>query len=314
MKKTAILLISLSMLLTMAACGREVAPSNPEPSAVTSSATDNGEKEYTNETNSNNDKVEGINEELSFEELTVVDNDQCIIKITGIEPDDMSGYTLQVYLENKSTDKTFMFSVQSAAINGVQADPYFATEVAAGKKSNEKIRFSTSDLSANGIVDFTDIELSFRVYDSNDWFADDAAKETVHVYPFGEEKATAFTRENQPTDTVVIDNDHASVIVTGYSDDEFRGYTVNLYLVNKTDKELTYSADNVSVNGFMADPFWACSVGAGNVAFSTMSWFDSTFEENNITSVDEIEMMLRIYNSDDWTADDVFNDTVILNP
>ena len=138
----------------------------------------------------------------------------------------MWGYTLKTYLENKSADKTFMFSIDSAAINGVQADP-FATEVAAGKKSNEEISFSDSNLSANGIDDFTDIELSFRVYDSNDWSADSVARETVHVYPFGEESATAFVRENQSTDTVVVDNDSATVIVTGYTGQHL-GLTVNL--------------------------------------------------------------------------------------
>lgn len=113
---------------------------------------------------------------------------------------------------------------------------------------------------------------------------------------------------------MVVDNDSATVIVTGYSEDSIWGYTVNLYLINKTDKELTYSVDEASVNGFMADPFWASSVSAGKVAFASMSWSTSDFEENDITTVEEIEMKLRIYNSDDWSADDIFNETVTLNP
>ncbi len=323
MKKIAILLISLSMLLTIAACDSGSTPSNSETPAVTSSSVDNLGKESTNEDSSKDDEVGTVDvsepvknedKEISFEEMTVVDNDQCLIKITGIEPDNWQGYTLKAYLENKSADKTFMFSVQSGAINGVQADPFFATEVAAGKKSNEQISFSDSKLSANGIVDFTDIELSFRVYDSNDWMADNAAEETIHIYPFGEDKATAFVRESQPTDTVLVDNDNVSVIVTGYNDDKIWGYTVNLYLVNKTDKELMYSVDEASVNGFMADPFWASSVNAGKVAFASMSWSDSAFEENGITSVEEIEMKLRIHDSNDWTSGDIFNETVTLNP
>jgi hypothetical protein len=306
MKRLATLLISLSLLLSLVACGGESTPSNAGTASVSASSGELSENE--SEEESKGEK------EVTFEEITVVDNEQCLIKITGIEPDNMWGYTLKTYLENKSADKTFMFSIDSAAINGVQADPFFATKVAAGKKSNEEISFSDSNLSANGIDDFTDIELSFRVYDSNDWSADSVARETVHVYPFGEESATAFVRENQSTDTVVVDNDSATVIVTGYSEDSIWGYTVNLYLINKTDKELTYSVDEASVNGFMADPFWASSVSAGKVAFASMSWSTSDFEENDITTVEEIEMKLRIYNSDDWSADDIFNETVTLNP
>ena len=79
-------------------------------------------------------------QKITFEELTVVDNDLCTIKITGIEPDSLFGYTLNIYLENKSADKTFMFSASSAAINGVMTTPLFASSVAPGKKANEKTK------------------------------------------------------------------------------------------------------------------------------------------------------------------------------
>ncbi len=54
------------------------------------------------------------------------------------------------------------------------------------------------------------------MYDSNDWSADPVGKETIHVYPYGEENAVAFVREAQATDNVIIDNDYVTVIVTGY--------------------------------------------------------------------------------------------------
>jgi len=50
------------------------------------------------------------------------------------------------------------------------------------------------------------LELTFKVYDSNDWSADPVGKETIHVYPYGEENAVAFVREAQATDNVIIDN------------------------------------------------------------------------------------------------------------
>ena len=43
---------------------------------------------------------------------------------------------------------------------------------------------------------------------------------TVHIYPLGEEKAAVFSREGQPTDITIVDNDNVSVIVTGYSIDD----------------------------------------------------------------------------------------------
>ena len=252
--------------------------------------------------------------EVTFTQLVAVDNEECAIKITGIDSDNFWGYALKVQLENKSADKTYMFSVESAAINGVQCDPLFATDVVAGKKANEEITFFDSEFEGINIGNFTDIELTFRVYDSNDWLADEIARETVHVYPYGQEKAVKFVREPQASDTVVMDNEHVTVIVTGYEKDEIWGYSANVYLVNKTDKDLMFSVKDASVNGYMADPFFATDVAAGKCTFNSITWFESTFEENGITEVEEIEFQLRVYDVNDWRADDFANEKIILNP
>ena len=113
---------------------------------------------------------------------------------------------------------------------------------------------------------------------------------------------------------MIVDNENVTIIVSGYDEDGIWGYTMHLYLVNKTDSEVMFSVDDVSVNGFMADPFWAASVAAGKAAFSDVSCSDSTFEENDITTVEEIEMTWSVYNNEDWTQDDIYNETVVLNP
>lgn len=252
--------------------------------------------------------------EVTFEELTAVDNDQCSIIIKSIDPDSNWGYTLKAQIENKSTDITYMFSVESAVVNGVKCDPLFAADVAPGKKANEDISFAADSLKKNGITDFTDIELVFRVYDYNDWSAEPAAYETVHVYPYGEDKATKFVREAASSDQVLVDNDELSIIVTGYEPDSMWGYSVDLYLVNKTDKSLMFSVEEASVNGFMADPFFATNLTGGKSSFTSMSWSDTTLEENGIESVDEIVFTIRVYDYDNWTGDDIVNETFTLNP
>lgn len=310
MKKLAALFLTFTLLISLAACGGDVTGNNTNSSENNNTnSSQNGSSNNGQTSNKDDNK-----NEISFTEIVAVDNDECTIKITGIDPDNLWGYTLKVQLENKSTEKTYMYSVESASINGVQCDPFFATEVAAGKKSNNEISFSDSDLEDNGVGNYTDIELTFRVYDSNDWMADEVARETVHVYPYGEDKATIFVRETQASDNVIIDNDYVTVIVTGYEDDAIWGYTVNLFLLNKTDKDVMFSVDEASVNGYMADPFYATEVVAGKCAFSSMSWSDTTLEDNNITAVEEIEFKFRAYDSDNWFGDDFANETITLKP
>lgn len=72
-------------------------------------------------------------------------------------------------------------------------------------------------------------------------------RETIHIYPYGEDKAVKFVREAQATDNVIIDNNYITVIVTGYEKDDIFGYTVNLFLLNKTDKNVMFSVDEASV-------------------------------------------------------------------
>ncbi len=299
MKKLFTLLLTFAMVFSLVACGSDTEEiSTGETSGLVQDSEENVQKE----------------KPIDFKEIVVVENEECLIKITGIDPDNMWGYTLKAQFENKSADKVYMFSVDHAAVNGVESDPFFASEVAAGKKSVEEISFTDSDLEENGVGEFTDIELAFRVYDSNDWMADAVAEETVHIYPYGEEKATAFIRESQPSDTVIVDNEFVTAIVIGYDTDDIWGYTANLYLVNKTDSAVMFSVDNASVNGFMADPFYAHEVAAGKCAFSAMSWGDTTLEECGITTVEEIEFAFTAYASDDWSGEHYVNEIVTLIP
>ena len=64
----------------------------------------------------------------------------------------------------------------------------------------------------------------------------------------------------------------------------------------------------------MCDPYFATSVLPGKSKFSSIDWSDSSFEDNDITSVEDIEFTFRAYNSDDWSAADVANETITLNP
>lgn len=311
MKRILAVLCILGLLLACAACG-STQPSTPVADPGTAGDQDAQSELPTDAAADANEDTPA--QEITFSEIVVVDNELCTIKITGIDPENLWGYTLNAYLENKSADKTYMFAVDTASVNGVETDPFFAAEVAAGKKSNESISFNTTTLEEVGIGDFTDIELNFRVYDSNDWAAEAVAEVSVHVYPYGEENAVTFVREAQPTDTVLVDNEYATVIVTGYANDDILGYTANLFIVNKTDTTIMVSVDEASVNGFMADPFYADSVEAGKCAFSSISWSDATFEENGITDVETIEFILRVYDYNDWSADDFVNELITLNP
>jgi hypothetical protein len=328
MKKLLIWVVALSMVFALTACSTSTSTPASSSSDSASSTTEKEETQTPEEKDSSTEEVEASSnedsspkeespaqsQEISFDEFTPIDNDECAVTIKSLDPDSFWGYTIKVALENKSADKTYMYSVETASINGVEADPFFASEVAPGKKANNEINFTSFDYEETGIKEITDIELIFKVYDTNDWMADPVALESCHIYPLGQENAVQYVRESQATDNVLVDNEDITVIVTEQGMDSIWGYTVHLYFVNKTDVEVMFSVDDASVNGFMADPFFARSVQPGKCAFTTMSWSEETLKENDISEIEEIEFTLKASDSNDWLADDIFNEVITLKP
>ena len=314
MKKLFGLVLALILTLSLTACffGELTFGPNGEKTQGPGGSTQGSGETTQSENNHTTSKPE--ENKINFTEIVAVDNDECTIKITGIDEDSFFGFTVKTQFVNKSADKTYMFTVEKASINGIQCSPLCLEEVSAGKKCNGKIRFSDDELIKNGIGDYTDIELSFHVYNNKDWSAPAVARETIRIYPYGEDKAVKYVRETQPSDTVLIDNEYVTDVVTGYEMDSLMGYTVKLFLMNKTDKNVVFNVYEASINGFMIDPFYSASLAAGKCEFGSMSWSDTKLEQNGITDIKEIEFKLRVFDADDWTVDDFAHETVTLHP
>ena len=137
-----------------------------------------------------------------------------------------------------------------------------------------------------------------------------AAPAVPHTAP---PETTAPTQE-ESTPIVLVDNNDVCVKIIGTENDPIWGYTLNVYLENKTDKELMFTVDNVSINRYMCDPFWAESVAPGMKSNSSIYWFESSLEQNSITDVEEISFTLRVYDSNDFFAEDVFLETFTVTP
>lgn len=169
MKKMICLIMAAVLVLALAACS-----SSQEPSTE-ATATDGTAQETVT-------APETTAPTETFEDIVLAENEDITFKITGVEIDPIWGYTLKVYLENK-TEKELMFSVDNVSVNGYMCDPFWASTVDAGKKANEDISFSESEFKSNGIETVTDITFTLRVYDNNDWTAEDVFNDTFTVNP-----------------------------------------------------------------------------------------------------------------------------------
>lgn len=132
---------------------------------------------------------------------------------------------------------------------------------------------------------------------------------------------TQATQPTQPIQTEsafqeikLVDNEHCTFTVRGAEEDGLFGYGLNVFLENKTDKELMFSLDGVSVNGYMCDPFWAVTVAAGKKANEQITFLESDLEANGIEAVSDITFTLSVYDNNDWLAEHLVEETFTVNP
>lgn len=240
------------------------------------------------------------NTAYTLADYVVVDNENCFFSIKNIDPAGDWGFTVNVFCENK-TDKTLMFSWDKVSVMGFMVDPFWATEVAAGKKANAAISFSYDSLDQIGMESVDDITFTLRVSDSSDWSVDPVLEEEYAIYPTGKsiQDISYPARKTSDTEVILYDNDEYSVIVLSNEADG-GDFLMHYYLENKTGHEIMFSMDDVSVNGYMADPFWGTSVAAGKKLYATARFYESLLSDNGIEAVEEIEFTLRVSNADSW--------------
>lgn len=246
-------------------------------------------------------------------ETVVTDHPECTVTIRKVDPEGTFGYTLALLLENK-TEMELMFSLSGVSVNGYMCDPYFAATVSAGMKANEKVSFPEKNLAANGITDVTDITFTLSVYDATDVLAEYLVEEEFTFYPQGEAAYRTYTRQPRETDRVLFDREECAMIVTGFDPESIWGYGMDVFLENRTDKTLMFSASDVAVNGFMCDPYWAVEVAPGKKCNTQLTWSKADLEDNGITQVETFQLPIRVYDSDNWMDGEIFSGTFTVTP
>jgi hypothetical protein len=230
------------------------------------------------------------------------------------EASDHAAMQLQVQCVNK-TDRALMFSWDKVSVCGYMYDPFWAEEVAAGKIANSTVYLDTYELENMGIHSVDEISFTLQIVDSENWMEAPIVQQAFTIYPTGLNAETVQLPQRTPTDgQVVIADDENVRFIIEQAENRASGYAVSVYMENKTDRNLMFSWDKVSVNGYMIEPFWATSVNAGKKACSTINFSSTDLDSNGITEISNIEFTLLVSDYDDWAADYLLENTYTYNP
>jgi len=256
---------------------------------------------------------------FEFEEI-VIDNEYCTVKITGAEKEEYSsGYEIFMYLENKSADVNYTFEVDDVTIDGVAFDSYFSEDLRAGKKVKTSVDVYQLYADVTGMIEMTDIKMLISVYEEDaDWDAEPIYSELVHAYPAGKEKAKLALRKDEPTDTVLYDNENYKVVATGIGHSEYSGTEVYFYIENKTAGEsavrYVYYIDEITVNGLLVDGYFENELDAGSVAFYALSISDDELKPAGIDKITDLGLIFEITEESRWDNEPFTSDEFHVYP
>ena len=114
----------------------------------------------------------------------------------------------------------------------------------------------------------------------------------------GEETLATDVPEGSAQMTL-FSNESCALTLESVGKDEAGDYCWTVRMENKTGNTLIFTVDQVYVNEFEADPFWAQYAYAGQATTSTISWPTKTLDACGIVRVDRVDFLLSVYPNGD---------------
>lgn len=281
MKKTLALITILLLLLSLAACG-STQISEIDPPVNGANAGDSQQESQTPV-------------EAAISETVLLDEQGVKITAKSLENDGLLGPEIKLLIENNS-GKNLTFQARNSSVNGYMIGTMMSVEVADGKKSNDSLTFSSSELETCGIQTIADMEFSFHIFTTEDW-------ETYLDTPMIQLKTSAAETYEYTFDDsgdLVYEENGIKIVVKGLQEDPIWGPEIVVYIANGTESNITVQAKDISINGFMVDAVFSSEVVGGKYCIDPITFLSSDLEENEITEIETIELSFHIFDSSSW--------------
>ena len=232
---------------------------------------------------------------VSIEEQVLFEQDGIVVTAKEYVTDRIWGDGNKLLIENNS-DKNVTVGCNALIVNNYMISDLFVSGVAAGKKANEIMYLSNTELEAAGIESVGQIEAYFHAYDTDTY-------ETL----FDTDCVTIQTSGFDNMDTVADDSgvelyNEDGIRIVGKTVDEnsFWGTAILLYCENNSGDNIGISVNEMSINGFMMDPLFSTTVYDGKKAFEDITIFSEDLTANGIETIEEVELRFHIYEAETY--------------
>ncbi len=276
MKKIVAIIMAALMLCSLAACGMVGDGGIQNPADVVPDAGKN-------------------NEPVTIQETVLLDESGVKITAKSFSVDSFWGPEVKLLIENNS-GKDLTFQCRNSSVNGYMVDTLMSADVADGKKANDTLTFLDADLEMSGITEFAQIEFAFHIFTTEDWetyLDSDQIQLNTSI-------ADTYQQPDDLSGQMAYDANGIKIVVKGLKNDDFFGPSIVVYIENNTDEPFVVQTEDQSVNGFMISAIFSCEVMPGKKAVDTITFMSTDLEENEIKTIEEIELVFNIFNMETW--------------
>lgn len=230
---------------------------------------------------------------ITIEEQLLFDTEGIKVTATEYVTDSIWGDGIKLLIENNS-DKSVTLSCDVLIVNNYMISDLFVSDIAPGKKSNETLYLSSSELKAAGIESVGQVEIYFYTYDTETYdriFEFDAV--TIKTSEFDTMDTTA---DNVGTE--LYNENGIRIVGKTVDEDSFWGAAILLYCENTTGKNVSLYVDEMSINGFMMTPYFYTTIYDQKKSIDDITILSTELEENGIEKIEDVELKFHVYDND----------------
>lgn len=234
---------------------------------------------------------------VTIEEQELINQDGIVITAKEYVTDNIWGDGIKLVLEN-NTDKTVTVGCNALIVNNYMITDLFVAEVAPGKKSNEVMYLSNTELKAAGIDTVGQVEIYFHVYDSASYDnIFDSGCVTIKTSEFANMDTTP-----EDMGTELYNENGIRIVGKAVDENSFWGTAILLYCENTSGKNVGISVEEMSINGFMMSPLFSTIIYDQKMSLDEITVLSTELEENGIDEIEEVELKFHIYDVDSYNT------------
>lgn len=228
--------------------------------------------------------------EVVLPETVIFDKNDIKITIVGFGDSSVFSKEIKILVEN-NTNQNIAFSGDTFNVNGISMHGSLYIDVAAGKKANGTLDFSTTNLRTAHIDEIATIScFDSTIYDTDTF-------ELVHSAPFTINSSISDTYIQTINDEgEVLYDQNGFTVIAKPATDNILGKTMMLLVKNNTEYDISVAVDNISVNGFTITTWLYDTIYAGTVRYCDFDLMSSDLEENEIEEIENVTFTLNFIN------------------